>query len=148
MLSASAQYFGECTVLSFMSQHQISLRFVSILLVDALTSCNTTPHFCANAQYNSSKWCADQVQCDSRRQQGRRPQIYCHQQPTQVLCGFCFPPTKKYALICAERQLQITRASKVPTSQKAKSSHSLYSADSLCYRFGRICFIRAIFIIS
>jgi hypothetical protein len=37
------------TVLSDMSQHQISLRFVSLLLVDTLTSCHTTTlHFCAH----------------------------------------------------------------------------------------------------
>ena len=32
-----------------MSQHKISLRFVSLLLVDTHTSCNTTTlHFCAH----------------------------------------------------------------------------------------------------
>jgi len=129
--SESAQYFGEFTVLSDMSQHQISLRFVSLLLVDALTSCNTTFHFCAHAQYKPFKrcTCADQVQCDSRRQQGRRPPIHCHQQPAQVPCGFCFPPTKKYLastnLYALEQQLHVTCTSKVPTLQKAKSSRSL-----------------------
>ena len=148
MPSESAQYFGEFTVLSDMSQHQISLRFVSLLLVDALTSCNTTTlHFCAHDNGAHAPIRSNAIRAVSK-DAGRR--FIATNSQLRYRAAFVSQPPKnifgEHEFIRARRQLQIPFESADITESKIQSQPC--SADSLCYLFGRVCFTRTIFIIS